>query len=534
MFPRRASGRSAGAAGGNHSTPGDDQPSLVRNTIAQSAPLLLGYLYSFASAPIIVAGLGIHQFGIWALTGGIVQYVALLDAFGPPLSRFIAAHEGDRRACGQYMAIGLLSGLLVSGVAITAALVAAAPLSHQLGGISAGDMRTVAVSSAVLVLVGCVTWGVCAYPVGRRRMVAPNIGLAVGATLNFVASVGSILAGAGLPGYAVANAGAGLVSTVIVIGLVVKLDGPVPLAWPSRDRVVTFFSYASKFQFVRLANLIDFQTDKIVVGFSVGASAAGAYELANRVALAAREVGIYPTTALLPTLTSELNRFGLEHVRQRYARLAEVTAAFGLPALVLTAAVAPILLGAWLSHVPTYSSAVLAALAVAYIADVSSSVGSVVASAAGDPGIAARTAAGTALVNIVLTVALASAFGIWGVLAGTALSLTGGALVLVLLVHRRFSFPALAYVDAVLPPLRTAVLLAIPVAVVAYSHRVTGRGALAGALVVLSALYLAAYGVWVARAGRIPEKITRCVARAPGIRGPVLSRLVAPRSETRL
>ena len=44
--------------------------SLVRNTVAQSAPLMLGYLFNLLSAPVILSGLGIRQFGIWALTGG--------------------------------------------------------------------------------------------------------------------------------------------------------------------------------------------------------------------------------------------------------------------------------------------------------------------------------------------------------------------------------------------------------------------------------------------------------------------------------
>ena len=48
--------------------------SLARNTVWQSLPRLLGYLLSFASAPVIVAGLGLTKFGVWALTGALVQY----------------------------------------------------------------------------------------------------------------------------------------------------------------------------------------------------------------------------------------------------------------------------------------------------------------------------------------------------------------------------------------------------------------------------------------------------------------------------
>ena len=33
---------------------------------------------------------------------------------------------------------------------------------------------------------------IAAYPIGHRRMVAPNVGIALGAAINFVASVGAI------------------------------------------------------------------------------------------------------------------------------------------------------------------------------------------------------------------------------------------------------------------------------------------------------------------------------------------------------
>jgi hypothetical protein len=41
-------------------------------------------------------GSGLRQFGIWALTGALAQYVALLDlGAGASLSRFIAKHHHD-------------------------------------------------------------------------------------------------------------------------------------------------------------------------------------------------------------------------------------------------------------------------------------------------------------------------------------------------------------------------------------------------------------------------------------------------------
>jgi hypothetical protein len=53
--------------------------------------------------------------------------------------------------------------------------------------------------------------------------------------------------------------------------------------------------------------------------------------LANRVAFAARQVGVYPLTALLPTLTADISSAGLEPVQRRYGRLLKITVAAGFP-----------------------------------------------------------------------------------------------------------------------------------------------------------------------------------------------------------
>ncbi len=493
--------------------------SLVRNTVAQSAPLLLGYFFSLVSAPVIVAGLGIRQFGIWALTGGLAQYAALLNfGAGQAVSRYIAANEDDERICGEYMGVGVLSVAVVGLGLIPAAILGAGPLAATLHGITPDTMRAVLLSSASVLLASLVVALAAAYPVGMRRMVAPNLGMAIGAVLSFVASVVAIALGAGLRAYAYANAGAAALSALVVIGLVLRAEGSIPMAWPSWPRVGEFLRFSVKTQLVRWADLVNYQTDKVVIALAVGPSAAGAYELANRVAMAARGIGVYPLSALLPTLSADVSRFGIAQVRRRYRRLVTVTVSIGLPPLIFIAAIAPLLLDAWLAHVPANATMVLAILSVAYVANVSSGVSYVIGAAAGAPGIAARAATGTAVLNLVMTATLAPLFGIWGVLAGTAVALTGGALAQIVMVHRRFSLALSSYRDAVVPTLAVSALLAAPIALLAYSRVLTGRGVEVAAVLVMTVAYLLAYARWAVRSGRVPETVGR---RLPGLTWPI-------------
>jgi O-antigen/teichoic acid export membrane protein len=499
--------------------PGDRPASLARNTVARSAGRLTGYILSFLSAPVILDGLGLRRFGIWALTGALAQYGALLDlGVGVSLARYIARHGDDRDLCGQYMAVGWLTVVAIAVALGAGALLGAAPISHALGGVSVSDMRVVLCSSVALLCCAMLTAVITAVPIGRRRMVVPNVGVSIGAVINFAASVGSIALGAGLPGYALANAGAGVVSVFVVATVVIRAEGPLPLSRPQAHRVRDFLAFSIKTQIVRITDLVNYQTDKVVIAFSVGPAAAGAYELANRVAIAVREVGIFATSAVDIELTAVMAQFGLARVRARYGRLNQVATTLSFPPVLLAMATAPLLLDAWLRRAPPNSVLVLVALSGAYLLSVSTGVGYGVAVAAGEPGILAKVAIGAALANIVLTVALAPLFGIWGILAGTVVALSAGAIGQVVLVHKHFSLPASSYVSAVTPALRTYLALAAPVAVISYAQLVRGRGAEALLFVLLALAYLSACAAWAVKAGRVPPSVTSRLPRVAWLR----------------
>ena len=124
------------------------------------------------------------------------------------------------------MAIAWLAVGIVGVVLTLVAVPAAAPLSRALGAVSTAGMRVVLLSSVVLICSSMLTSVITAFPIGNRRMVAPNVGISIGAVINFIASVGSIALGAGLPGYALANAGAAVVSVLVVALIVLRAEGP--------------------------------------------------------------------------------------------------------------------------------------------------------------------------------------------------------------------------------------------------------------------------------------------------------------------
>lgn len=490
--------------------------SLATNTVAQATPVLVGYVCSFLAAPVVLAGLGLRDFGIWALTGALAQYAVLLDfGVGQTLVRFVALHEvdGNRAAIGEFLGIGLCTVAVVSTALVGGSLLLGPALALQFHGISGTTMTGLLLSSSVIVASSMLNNVLVAYSIGRSRMVLPNVALTVTALVYFAFSVGIILLGGKLLAYALANALAGVVGVSITL-VVVLFQRPLPpVRWPTRARARELLSFSVKNQALALASLVNYQSDKVVLALFIGPAAAGAYELSNRVALAARSVGVYTVSAMVPTLTALRARGSREHLVSAYERLTERSAALSVPVLVLGAALSPLLLRAWLGHVPTHGAVILIALSLAYIANTTTGVGYAVAYAEGLPGVPARAAIITAIANIVLTVSLTPVFGLWGTLAGTVVALTGGAIYQVVLLHHQLTIPMGRYWHGVLPAAALSASLAVPVVVVAALAGAAPRWQQASLCAVLAGLFCVAYAWLAARRGMLPNAVRE---RLPG------------------
>ena len=88
--------------------------SLKTGAIAQVLPLAANYGVNLLATPFVVGQLGLHDFGVWAMTGAIAQYAALLDL-------------GAVRAANRYVALFHARGETekersVLGICVTTAL----------------------------------------------------------------------------------------------------------------------------------------------------------------------------------------------------------------------------------------------------------------------------------------------------------------------------------------------------------------------------------------------------------------------------
>ncbi len=484
---------------------------LFRNTLAQSGSLIAGYLFSFLLAPLMIARLGLDAFGVWAVTGAFASYAGLLDlGIGRALIRFIAVYDaaGEHRRIEECVGLGLLATLLVGAAIAVAAFFLAPFVSDQLGVLDSDEMRLVLLSSVAIWTLNGIDGVLNAVGLGLRRMVPPNVSMTIGVTINFAFSLTALFASSSLVLYAVANAAAGVVA-LIPAGLAMRYVWRAPyLALPSRALIKDVLAFSVKDQIGWLADLVNFQTDKVIVALMVGIHAAAVYEIASRVVLAVRSVAVLSVSAMVPTAAARIVDEGREVIGEMYRRYTLRASAISFPLFTLTAVAAPFLLIAWLGEAPGDAELLVPFLTLAYMVNMTTGVGTTIAIGAGHPGLASANAVMIAIMNVILTVSLAPWFGLWGVVGGTFLAVTIGSLAFNWRFLRLFGLPLRDLTAGTVPTGVLALGLGIPPAALALAVGVpSGRLSAVVLLAIATAIYAIPYWLIATRRGFLPSQL---------------------------
>jgi O-antigen/teichoic acid export membrane protein len=486
---------------------------LFKNTLAQSSGAFVAYVASLVLAPVMLARLGLEAFGVWAVTGALVTYARALDfGIGRSLARFVALYEaaGDRRGMQECVGLGLIAVTGLSVVGIVAAWLSAPLVADVLDALSAEDMRVVMVSSVVLGMTYAYAQALNALPIGMRRMVPPNVANTVATLINLAFSLTALALSTSLTDYALANAAAGVVGMVPYLVVLAYVGERPYAALPSKSRIAEVLGYGIKGQVNWIADLVNLETDKLIIAVMLDVRIAGAYEVGSRVAVAVRSFGILTFSAMIPTATAEIVKGGrlvIPRFYRRYLKLS-VGTSFGLFAV--SCVTAPFALVAWLGEIPDRSDGVLVLLVVGYAMNITTGVGTSLAMAEGRPGLVAVYSAIPAGLNIALTLILAPLFGLWGVLTATVLAWSVGSLLFVRAYQRLHGMAWRDYLQAVLPPTALCAALAVPFVLwYALGGTVpdTRLPALIGATAIAASFGLP-YWLIAGRLGLLPERLT--------------------------
>jgi O-antigen/teichoic acid export membrane protein len=440
---------------------------LFRNTAAQSAPTIAIFAFSVILAPVMLSRLGLAQFGVWAVTGALAQYARLFDlGVTRSLARFVALYDAgeDRRGIEESLGVGVAAVGLLGLVTLVAAALFAPLLSDVLGVLDAGEMRIVLLSSVGILIFNLLADVINAVPVGLRRMGPPNLAATAGSVVNFVASIVVLILSTRLPTYAVANLGAAAVAFLLAVASLVYVWSSPFFRRPEFGRARTIVSFGLKSQMVTAAELVNVQTDKLIIAAMLGPRIAGAYEIANRVVQGVLAFGMMTLSAMIPTATAEIVERGREVIEEFYARYTRRSLALSLPMMGALCVSCPYLIVAWLGETPPNTTAIVVLLSLAFSVSLMSGVAMTLVVSDGDPGLVAQTAILVVVLNVSSTIAVAPIFGLWGVLIATVVAEVAATGVFLVRFHRRYGFGWRDFRAAAGLPVAVALLAALPFA----------------------------------------------------------------------
>ena len=485
---------------------------LFKNTLAQSSGLISGYILAFVLAPIMLSRLGLAQFGVWAFTGAVATYVALADlGITRSMSRFVALYdaEGRERGIREVVGLGIVAVLVVGAVSTVAAILAAPLLSRLIGVLDEREMRTVLLCSSAILTFQAMRKVFASVPQGLRRMVPPNVATVVANFINFAFSIGALALSRDLVPYALANAAAELLGMVCVFASMVYVWRP-RIALPPRARVREILTFGVKNQVVAVTDLVNYQTDKVIIALLVDVRAAAVYEIAARVVFAVRFVGIMTISAMIPTVTAFIVERGRAVIPDFYRHYTRRSVAIAFPIFVLTAASAPFLFTAWLGEIPGEADVILVFLMLAAFFHMTTGVASSVATGEGRAGMVAANSIVMAVANVALTAVLAPLFGLWGVLSGTLVAISVVSLLFIVRFHQTYSVPRSYFLRAVAAPAALSAALAAPLGLwsIVGGDTASSRPAAVLTLAAMAGLYGLVYWVAASRLELLPARLT--------------------------
>lgn len=450
---------------------------LRRNVLLVYGVYAVTIVSGLLLTPIIVDALGTEQYGIWAVIGSVLAFIGLLDVgIAPSVIRFSAEQRGrkspEETSTLASTALGIY--FVIFSVAIVITLVLAWALPRVV------EIQDRYVHAAQLALVLAMLGFAIRFPLGLFASL-----LAGQQRYDVLNSAGvlSSLVYLGLVGGVLLWRGGGVVTLAVVTLIVTLIRLVVPLLWVRRElptlrlrpslatraQARELLSFSGRNFMINVASKVVFSTDVIVVGIVLGSLAAGLYGIPAKLFALAFGVGMAVTTLIFPLL-AELEG-AEERERQRDYLLAglrmglAVVLLFSLPLAVLPDR----FLAAWLPEGDFGESvAVLAILMVSLLFAQPGYMLTQFLVARGRHGGIAVVRIAAVTVNLILSIALASLVGIWGVAVATLLTeAVASAVVTPLLVRRETGLPIQPLARAWLRPIVLAAVAALPTLVAA-------------------------------------------------------------------
>jgi O-antigen/teichoic acid export membrane protein len=448
---------------------------IVRNTFLNTAGRVWAVMTGLILTPYIISRLGVERYGILALLGGVTGYFGLFDfgistSFVKYIAEFYARKDYGKinEVVNTGTAFYFIFGVGVFALAFffmesVLSLLRIAPGLHK-------ETAFVFVAGVGIFSVSSVLGAFASVPGGLQRMDVTNLISVAVSVPNIAGTLFVLENGYGLPGLMVNS----LVTTLlcnaanIVAAFRMLPELKFNLFLFSGDLFKKLFSFGYKLQVSRFANLISFETDKLLIAGFLNIGLVTYYQLGSSIVSQARQIPLLLISALIPAVSELEAREGREALIKVFLRGSKYLISLSTPLLVFAAVNASVIMLAWMGHGYEKASTVIRFLCLGYYLATVTGVASSIAAGVARTDLDLKFGVLMAGLNLLLSVLLIMKFGFMGVLAGTSAALTVSSLYYIKLFLEYLQLPAKNYWRLFAKPASACVLPAMATCTVNY------------------------------------------------------------------
>jgi O-antigen/teichoic acid export membrane protein len=494
--------------------------SLRVGVSAQMLPIVAGYGSNLLATPYVVVRLGLHDFGLWAVTGALAQFGALLDlGVTRSIHRFVALYHARGEERHERAIVGGSLTVILGVIVLLLCIPLAIPgvLADAIHADSPQQAQLLFLASIAILGASLLGAILSSASFGRGRMVAGNIGVTIQRAAVVLGGVIALIIRPDLELFAIGSVIGSLVGLLAIVATIWIDERELRVGLPSREVLPALLSFGLKGQAMGVLEIILFQSGKLIANAIIGPAAAGAYELGSRLALGARAVGATASVALTTHFTRQFATQGVEAIRKDYIHMTRNNTTFSIFVLFLLAATAPSAVPLWLGAPNHDVTIVVALLAIGFAVNVSTGVATATALAVDRIGLPLSAGVATSALALGLSIPFTYAFGIPGLSVGFIAAFVLGSALFLVILERATAIPFSDHLRAVASPFAVAIagsVVAAPIGLIFAPH---DRVSAILPFLVAVALFTATYLALARRAGLLdawPRKIPRLGSRA--------------------
>jgi O-antigen/teichoic acid export membrane protein len=406
---------------------------IIKNTLYNAIGKFWGILVVLFLTPYIVNRLGVERYGIWALLTSLVGYIAFLDlGVGGSYARYISEYytRKDYSKLNQVINTGFLFCLGLAFILIPLALFLTKPLLIflKLDPSTYPEINFVFFLGVVIFSLSNVTFVFGSVLTGLQRMDLTNI-VAVIFTIPY--ALGCILfleLGYGLKGLMI-NTGIMWMIQALINFCIAKKILPQFSFNPflfKKKMFVELLRFGIKWQIARLSQLVSFQVDKLLITYFLSVGMVTFYDLGSKVTGAIRRLPLLLVSALIPASAEIFAKGDKEGLSRLYFRGSKYLFAVSVPLFLFILVCSDLIVNVWVGPKYQLASSVIKILSIGYFFNMITGVASSIALGVGKPEFEMKYGILMSILNFSLSLILIIKFGFYGVLVGTAFSLTLG------------------------------------------------------------------------------------------------------------